>query len=152
MTNILIALIAAALFIGLALAGVVYIGPRVIDSRVEAEATNYLYQSSQISKAIQDYASDHGRLPLDGSRDPIDILVAEKYMKYAPEGGATKWKLDAGAGALITPVPEDGDRAQKVCVAARVKASMPDPEKVLKCDGSDAPGGKLTPSDPCCLM
>src|SRR3546814_1232853 len=75
------------------------------------------------------------------------ILVAEKYMKYAPEGGAAGWTLNSATKSLITPVSGSGDRASRVCISARIKAKMPSPSTILKCDGSDAPGGVLSPSD-----
>ena len=152
MSNVIIGIIGVILFIGLAIAGAVYLGPKFADSRIDAEAAGYLNQSSQISKAVEDYSSDRGRLPIEPGREPIEILVAEKYMKYAPEGGTEGWRLNNDAKALITPADGGGDRANRVCIAARIKAKMPDPSNIYKCDGSDAPGGALVPSDPCCLL
>jgi hypothetical protein len=152
MSHVIIGIIGVILFIGLAVAGAVYLGPKFVDSRIDAEAIGYLNQSSQISKAVEDYSSDRGRLPIEAGREPVEILVAEKYMKYAPEGGAAGWTLNSSTKSLITPVSGSGDRANKVCISARIKAKMPNPSTILKCDGSDAPGGALSPSDPCCLM
>lgn len=152
MSNVIIGIIGVILFIGMAVAGAVYLGPKFLDSRIDAEAIGYLNQSSQISKAVEDYSSDRGRLPIEAGREPVEILVAEKYMKYAPEGGAAGWTLNSATKSLITPVSGSGDRASRVCIPARIKAKMPSPSTILKCDGSDAPGGVLSPSDPCCLM
>lgn len=152
MSNVIIGIIGVILFIGMAVAGAVFLGPKLGDSRIDAEAVGYLNQTGQISKAVEEYSSDRGRLPIEAGREPIDILVSEKYMKYAPAGGADGWMLNSETKALITPVDGGGVRANKVCIAARTKAKVPNPTKVLKCDGSDAPGGVLAPSDPCCLM
>jgi hypothetical protein len=152
MSNVIIGIIGVILFIGMAVAGAVYLGPQFRDSRIDAEAIGYLNQSSQISKAVESYSSDRGRLPIEAGREPVEILVAEKYMKYAPEGGSAGWTLNSATKSLITPVSGSGERANKICISARIKARMPNPSNVLKCDGSNAPGGALSPSDPCCLM
>lgn len=152
MSNVIIGIIGVILFIGMAVAGAVYLGPQFRDSRIDAEAIGYLNQSSQISKAVESYSSDRGRLPIEAGREPVEILVAEKYMKYAPEGGSAGWTLNSATKSLITPVSGSGERANKICISARIKAKMPNPTNVLKCDGSNAPGGALSPSDPCCLM
>lgn len=152
MSNVIIGVIGVILFIGLAVASATWLGPKLMNSRIEAEAVGYLNQTSQISQAIESYASDRGELPVKAGHEPIDILVAEKYMKYKPQGGASGWVLDGDAQSLITPVAGEVEQATKVCVAARIKAQMPQPARVFKCDGSDAPGGALSPKDPCCLM
>src|SRR5690606_20207452 len=104
------------------------------------------------SHAVQSYASDKGRLPIEANRDPLDILVGDKYMKYKPLGGASEWALNGSSQSLLTPVKGEINKATKICVAARVKAEMPNPETIFKCDGSDAPDGALSPKDPCCLI
>src|SRR3546814_20952794 len=95
MSNVIIGIIGVILFIGMAVAGAVYLGPKFLDSRIDAEAIGYLNQSSQISKAVEDYSSDRGRLPIEAGREPVEILVAEKYMKYATEGGEAGWTLNS---------------------------------------------------------
>lgn len=152
MSNVIIGVIGVILFIGLAVAGTSWLGPMFMESRIEAEAVGYLNQTSQISHAIESYASDRGKLPVQSGREPIDILVAERYMKNKPEGGSSDWVYDGETQSLITPVAGAVDQATKICVAARVRAEMPQPERVFKCDGSDAPNGVLSSKDPCCLM
>src|SRR3546814_6277673 len=75
MSNVIIGIIGVILFIGMAVAGAVYLGPKFLDSRIDAEAIGYLNQSSQISKAVEDYSSDRGRLPIEAGREPVEILV-----------------------------------------------------------------------------
>ena len=152
MSNVLIGIIGVILFIGLALSSAVWLGPKFMNTKIEAEAVDYLNQSSQIARAVESYASDKGRLPIIDGKEPIEVLVEEKYMKYAPAGGASGWELNGSTQSILTRVAGAEDRATRVCVAARVKAQMPSPEKIYKCDGSDAPGGALSVKDPCCLM
>lgn len=152
MSNIIIGIIGVILFTGLAVAGTVWLGPKFTQSTVDAEAINYLNQKSQISRAIEHYASDRGRLPVESGRQPVEILVENGYLRSAPLGGESGWVLNSDVSSIITPVAGDSARANNVCIAARLKANMPDPERVLKCDGSDAPDGRLSSRDPCCLM
>lgn len=149
MSNVILGIIGVVFFIGLAIAGASFFGPNLTGSRVDAQAADYLNQSSQISRAIEHYASDNGKLPINGSQQPVDILVSSKYMKAAPPGGGAPWTMNTSANALLTPVVGTVAEATKVCVAARAKANMPNPSAIKRCDGSS---GSLSKSDPCCLM
>lgn len=148
MSNVLLGIIGVIFFIGLAIAGASYFGGSLVGTRIEAQASNYLNQTSQISRAIEQYASDNGRLPIDGSRNPIDLLVEGKYMRSAPPGGSTGWAYAPAAKAMLASVSGSSADSLKVCVAARRKAAMSNPSNVLRCDGST---GALSKKDPCCL-
>ncbi|AXK44115.1 hypothetical protein [Erythrobacter aureus] len=152
MSNVLLGIMGTILFIGLALAGVVFIGPEFMDTKIDAEASGYLNQRSQIAYAIESYASENGKLPLEAGKEPIDLLVEKKFLTRAPAGGSSQWSLNSADNSLITPVAGPKAHATKICVAARAKAKMAQPENIYKCDGSDAPGGRLSAKDPCCLM
>jgi hypothetical protein len=147
-SNVLIGIIGVILFIGLALSGASYFGSNLVATKVDAQASDYLNQSSQIGRAIEQYASDNGRLPIDGSRNPIDILIESKYMRSAPPGGSSTWTYVDSAKAMLASVSGTSTQALQVCVSARKRASMPSPTNVLKCDGST---GALSKKDPCCL-
>lgn len=149
MSNVLLGIIGVIFFIGLAIAGASYFGTAITGSKVEASATDYLNQSSQIARAIDQYVSDNGSLPIDGTNEPVSILVSRRYMTKAPPGGRSPWVMSASAKALLTPAAGTTDEGIKVCVAARKKASMATPSNILKCDGST---GALEKNDPCCLM
>lgn len=149
MSNVLLGMIGLALFIGLALVGASYYGSYLSGTRVQAEAANYMNQGSQISRAIEMYMIDNGRPPFNGTEQPVDILVAEKYMKAKPPGGSSPWILDAGSQAILTPVRGDLAEATKICVAARERSGMTTPATIKKCDGSS---GALAKNDPCCLL
>lgn len=148
MNGLFLGIISIAFCIALALASFSYFGDAIQTSRVDAQATNYLNQQSQLAQAIENYQTDKGRRPNAGSTDPVDELVASKYLKTVPPGGETAWQLDAGSKALLAQPEGDLEQAMKVCVAARRRANMPDAEHPLKCDGSS---GDLLKNDPCCL-
>jgi hypothetical protein len=148
-SNVLLGIIGVIFFIGLALAGASYFGSAITGSKVEASATDYLNQSSQIARAIDQYVSDNGTLPIDGTNEPVAILVSKRYMTKAPPGGRSPWVMSASAKALLTPAAGTVEEGLKVCVAARKKANIPSPSNVLKCDGST---GALEKFDPCCLL
>ncbi|QAY80146.1 hypothetical protein [Sphingosinicella sp. BN140058] len=148
MSNVIIGLIGVILAISLALASAIYFGDQFQEGKVEVEAMSYLNDVGQISRAAQQYASEKGKAPIEAGREPIEILVSEKYMKNGSLADST-WTLQGRA--LLRDVPGDLARANKICAIARAKAKMPTPNNILKCDGSNAPGGVLSPRDPCCL-
>ena len=150
MSNVIIGIIGVLMFIGLAIAGATYYGPALVGSKIDAQASEYLSQSSQIARAIEAYSSDNGKLPVDGSgTQPVSILVSSGYMKVAPPGGRSPWIWSVQAKALLTPAGADNNEGTKVCVAARKRAGMANPTQIKACDGS---GGALQKADPCCLM
>jgi hypothetical protein len=149
MSNVLLGIIGVVLFIGLAVASASYFGGSLIGVKVDAQATDYINQSSQIAKAIEQYTSDNGRLPVNGTQEPVDILVASRYMKSKPPGGRSPWVMSAAAKALLTPAAGSDADGLKVCIAARKRANITNPTQVKACNGS---GGALSKTDPCCLM
>ncbi len=149
MSNVLLGIIGVIFFIGLAIAGASFFGQNFLSTKVDARASEYLNQSSQISRAIELYASDNGKLPIQPGAEPVDILVANKYMSKRPPGGTSPWAFSAQAKALVTRPEGSAAEGLKVCVAARKRAGMTSPDNVLACDGSD---GVLLKKDPCCLM
>ncbi len=152
MSNVLLGIMGSILFIGLALAGAVFIGPKVAETKIEAEAGRYLNQRSQIAHAVQNYASENGKMPVEPGKDPIELLVERKFLTRAPAEDGSGWSLNTADNFLVKPVDAPRDQATKICVAARAKAKMPSPESIFQCDGSDAPNGRLSANDPCCLL
>lgn len=151
MGTFLIQILGTVLSIGVALFGLGMIGIHLLEVKKDAEVIGYMNQSGQIAEAIQRYARDNGLLPVAEGREPLDILLESRYMKTMPEGGESGWSLDEESYSLLTPVGGSKEHALEICVAARRKVGMPQPDKVFKCDGSDAPDGVLSVKDPCCL-
>lgn len=151
MQYVLIGLIGILTAAILGFANAVYIAPALHSSKTQAEAVDYLNQAGQISEAIAHYQGDHGKAPVNGAQEPVDVLVSTRYMKSAPPGGQSGWIYDEGTNSLMTPAKGNLSDATQVCIAARKKAGIPNPEKVFQCSGADAPGGALADNDPCCL-
>ena len=149
MSSVVMGIIGVVLFITLALATTVFLGPKVTERRLTAEAVSYLNQSSQIAQALEDYARDKGGYPSGSGVIPINALVSGGYMSSVPPGGAGSWQMNSTAKAILTPIAGAPSKALKICVVAREKAMMSSPSNVLKCDGST---GTLSLQDPCCLM
>lgn len=151
MSNVLVGIAAIILFIAGSLAMATFFGPKFMASRIDAQAVSYLSESSQISHAVESYASDNGGLPVEPGKEPVEILVAENYLSDAPTGGASGWFLAEEDAAILATVEGSRERALDICAAARKKAGFPNPERVYQCDGSDHPNGILSVKDPCCL-
>ena len=149
MSNVLIGIIGVILFIGLAIAGATFFGSSITNSGEEARAASYVNESTQIARALEMYATDNGRFPMDGNSEPVTILVNEGYLKSQPPGGRSPWTWSAASRAIITPAGNDDADGRRLCVIARKRAGMPNPETILACDGSD---GQLKKFDPCCMI
>jgi hypothetical protein len=161
MSNVLIGIIGVILFIGLALAGALFLGPRFSNSKTDAEAARYMSEGSQISKAYEMYALNEGVYPngLDDKGVALDTsgkdetqskLIQMKnkgYLKSIPMGGTGTnaqqiWYIDDSKGAALTLVGS-GETSQRVCEAARKQAGFTDTVKA--CTATD-----ISNSDPCC--
>ena len=149
MSNVLIGVIGVILFIGLALAAAVFFGPSIMNSGEEARAASYINESTQIARALEAYAIDNGRYPLDPGVEPVTVLVNEGYLKTRPPGGRTPWIWSADDKAILTPAGATDKEGLRLCEIARRRAGIPDPENIKSCDGSD---GDLDRFDPCCTL
>ena len=156
MSNVLIGVIGVILFIGLALAGALFLGGRFSQSQTESEAARLVTEGSQISSAYDLYSVNEGRYP-DGagsgaatpSDAKLDELVAKGYLKDKPAGGKptsgyqNTWYIDETKGAALTLIGDDS-RSADVCKAARRQVGFTDDVKA--CNASD-----IQDNDPCCL-
>jgi hypothetical protein len=146
-SNVLLGIIGVIMFIGLAIAGATYYGPALMGSKIEAQASDYLSQSSQIARAIESYSSDNGKLPMDSGGQPVAVLVSAGYMKGAPPGGRSPWVWSAGSKAILTPAGVDNVEGLKICTAARRRAGIANPGTLKACSDTT-----ISKGDPCCLM
>lgn len=87
MSNVLIGIIGVILFIGLALAGALFLGPRFQESAANTKAAAALQAVNQVASAMQLYSVDTGktvdmtyRIAID---DPSGIL-SSGYLKSVP--------------------------------------------------------------------
>lgn len=156
MSNVLIGIIGVILFIGLALAGALYLGGAFSGSKTDSEAARFISEGAQISNAYDLFFLQEGRYPDamgNGTQSPSDAkieqLVSAGYLKDIPVGGLStpgfenKWYIDEERSAALTFIGTD-DGARNVCQAARKRLGFTDAPK--SCQASD-----ISPNDPCCV-
>jgi hypothetical protein len=121
MSNVLIGIIGVILFIGLALAGALFLGPRFQDATSNSKASAYVEAMKQVTQAAQLYRTNEGEAPAPGS--PTG-LVSKGYLKSIPANPV--WPV-----ADLNLISADGSSAK---TPALVIAGMPEtPEFVRFC-------------------
>lgn len=156
MSNVLIGIIGVILFIGLALAGALFLGDRFLGTKTDSEAARFIAEGAQIANAYELFGIQEGRYPDamgDGTTSPSDAkieqLVSSGYLKDIPVGGlrtpgfTNNWYIDETRGAALTFIGTD-DGARNVCQAARKRLGFTDATK--SCEAND-----IAPNDPCCI-
>jgi hypothetical protein len=81
MSNVLIGIIGVILFIGLALAGALFLGPRFQQSKLQGQVAAVTMQVDQISKAYDMYKTMEGK-----TTTQVSVLVSSGYLKNPPQG------------------------------------------------------------------
>jgi len=165
MSNVLIGIIGVILFIGLALAGALFLGDRFSNSRTQSEAARYMSEGSQISKAYEMFRLNEGAYPdgepavttgeyaglgvNDTDRRKLIQLKKSGYLKSIPLGLSTgtnstngAWYVSDKAGAAFSLIGDD-TVAKAVCVEARKQAGFGSGDP-LACSDT------LANNDPCC--
>ena len=84
MSNVLIGIIGVILFIGLALAGALFLGPRFQESTNNSKASASVQVVSQIAQAASMFEVSNGRLPNEGTVDATSEIVTGGFLKAAP--------------------------------------------------------------------
>jgi len=135
MSNVLIGIIGVILFIGLALAGALFLGPRFQDSSTDSKAAAVTQQLKQVADAASLYTIQEGKLPPTES-DGIPALVDMGYLKTTPSNPIT------GQRYVVSGSPSDGinrakiiytfigedDIARKVCLMIQKQSGGPTSE------------------------
>jgi hypothetical protein len=81
MSNVLIGIIGVILFIGLALAGALFLGPRFQEATADSKASAHISQIKQIVDAAVMYKIQEG-----SSTSSLTTLVGAGYLKSTPSG------------------------------------------------------------------
>ncbi len=150
MSNVLIGIIGVILFIGLALAGALFLGPRFQEATANSKAAATIQAISQVARAIELYEVQEGRQFVSGPANP---LVLAGYMKanianpMNPDWVVDTRGLDGSIGTGPAGVAalgglQTGDNL-KVCAAIARQSGQ-----TLKADGSPPDGGATLPSQP----
>lgn len=149
MSNVLIGIIGVILFIGLALAGALFLGGKFSDASNESEAARIISEGAQINRAFEMHRVEQGALP-DGAGESGDAneraiaqLQTRGYLKSIPEGASGKWHVSEQGGSVLSLIGT-GEGAGAICATARKQAGFTDEPK--SCSDSSISDG-----DPCCI-
>jgi len=91
MSNVLIGIIGVILFIGLALAGALFLGPRFQESTNNSRASAAVQAVSQVSNAANMYNVQEGKIPsaIDDATHTATTLIGGGYLKSVPANPTT---------------------------------------------------------------
>jgi len=160
MTKIVLVIIGIMLAAAAAIMTVFFGGDAYQASFLRAEAARLVNEGAQLTYATDFYMRQEGKLPgagIDNEKAMAD-LVEKQYLSGAPKGmglpkSAGEWRFDFDEGMIKSVVgPSSDEDNMMICVEARKQLQIEEPEKVLKCDGSDHPKGRLSFLDPCCIQ
>jgi type II secretory pathway pseudopilin PulG len=137
MSNVLIGIIGVILFIGLALAGALFLGPRFQEASNASKASAIAAQMQQVAQAINMYQVDTGTsIPSTASDSVGATLVASRHLKSVPANpisGALVTAVNKAGGAdtgpathLYTNIGTD-ENAKLICLAIERNAGSPNP-------------------------
>ena len=156
MTTVILSIIGILLASSAALMVSFYGGDAFTKSSAQADAARLVVEGDQISKAIDSYTMQEGRLPGDrhghSSVGVSNDLMEKKFLSSMPKGYDNPWIIDYPNAMIRVDVGSASDnKAKAICIAARKQIKMENPETVYKCDGTDSPLGKLNAREPCCI-
>ncbi|QAY80266.1 hypothetical protein [Sphingosinicella sp. BN140058] len=139
MSNVIIGIIGVILFIGLAIAGAVHLGPRFTGARTVSDAARIMAQLEQINAAIEARQQRTGEV-LEGPNATVDQLVAEGYLKSAPinifPGNSITIWANGNNAASTGPVVRINyrmdltDRAKQICLEIERRAGFENPDTI----------------------
>lgn len=155
MTNVILVTLGILLASGTALMVTFYGGDAFFKSTEEAEASRMVVEGAQIANAVSIYIQRERKMPGNGTDGALALndLVSRRYLDSVPRGSdLTGWQIDYSQRQIYSVIgPSSSSDSMNICKAARRQLSLPSPEIVYKCDGSDSPGGSLSGREPCCL-
>jgi type II secretory pathway pseudopilin PulG len=139
-SNVLIGIIGVILFIGLALAGALFLGPRFQESTNNSKASAMVQAVSQVAHAANLYELQEGRKVADGS----PTALAPSYIKSIPTnpewvsgleiGSATRFRL------VFAPM---GSSEQMASVCKAIQKQTNGSETVPDIGGADELTGSV---------
>lgn len=149
MSNVLIGIIGVILFIGLALAGALFLGPRFQESTNNSKASAVVQAVSQVSAAVNMRDASTGtRMNPSGPPGDVGTLVSEGYLKTVPanaarSGTAPVLMMAAGSGQDIAPashVVMGLGSNEAICRAIARQTSTPQPDAETFVAAASMPG------------
>jgi hypothetical protein len=132
MSNVLIGIIGVILFIGLALAGALFLGPRFQESANTSKAAAISSSVAQVAQAVEMYRTQEG---MDAPSTTTLSAIVPGYLKSMPPTGgigtANWYALDddgdpAGKTRwiVLSVVDDASGRAKSACAAVAKNAGM----------------------------
>jgi hypothetical protein len=142
LSNVLIGIIGVILFIGLALAGALFLGPRFQEATVNSKASAAVQAISQVSSAVRLYETQSGAVVTPATagttlstttENSYRELVAGGYLKTVPanptNSGGVYVSRESGVNYVVMGVGVDNDA---VCRQINKQAGAGDINHVLK--------------------
>jgi len=119
MSNVLIGIIGVILFIGLALAGALFLGPRFQESTNNSRASAAVQAVSQVSNAANMYNVQEGKVAATAA-----ILKTGDYLKSIPsnptDSASASPEINAAGTFVTMPL---GGNAKAICAAINKQTS-----------------------------
>jgi hypothetical protein len=146
MSNVLIGIIGVILFIGLAIAGASFLGPRFQEATGLSKGAAIVSQMTQIAQAAKMRKVSTGNMPATGGAG-ITQLISEGYLKAKPDNpmdmAASGWDVYAADGTY------NGTAAY---ILAGVGTALVDQKKIAICQSiqknSGVDGGAIPVAGP----
>ncbi len=136
MSNVLIGVIGVILFIGLALAGALFLGPRFQEATINSKAATLVQQANQVAQARSMYKVQQGQEPTDFSEAglvpgflktrPVNPTNPDYNYNFIDQDGA--WAGPSGTGKpgylVIAGIGGDATVAAKICAAVSRQSGL----------------------------
>lgn len=157
MTTVILTLIGILLAGASVLFVIFYGGDAFYAGEIRSEASRLTVEGNQVENSVRSYTIREGKIPGNGV-DPetsMQDVLEEKFLETVPLGAETPWIIDYPNEIIRTDIGAlDDERALSICREARARQSLPEPETVYQCDGSDHPNnnGRLPANEPCCVF
>jgi type II secretory pathway pseudopilin PulG len=131
MSNVLIGIIGVILFIGLALAGALFLGPRFQESTNNSKASAAIQAVAQIQQAAEMFRVDQGASDLEVWSLGVTGLQTRGFLKSVPTisgGGTIAFRNTSVNGADVVVAGSNlssaaGNNSQKICEAINRQTS-----------------------------
>ena len=149
MSNVLIGIIGVILFIGLALAGALFLGPRFQESTNNSRASASVQAVAQVSNAVNMYKVQEGKdatagaitaattTPVAAASQTYTDLVGSGYLKSVPSNPTGPGNIVLGATGSTRIVTMDlGGNAQAICKAINKQTTGTESENVAQGTGT----------------
>lgn len=124
MSNVLIGIIGVILFIGLALAGALFLGPRFQEATANSKAAAYVQAVKQVSDAVNMANIQNGTKAQVGTLSTL----SPDYLKTIPNGTFFRNMSGTGSDAEVAVISSDRTpeaNSETICAAVARQSGIP---------------------------